>query len=55
MRQVRSRHFSQTEIAQLFGPDDAQDDDTLARLRIMQDRTLNESDKAARLPGLVAR
>lgn len=54
MRDVRARHFSPTEVAGLFGPDDTQDDDTLARLRVMQDRTLSETDKAQRLRALTA-
>lgn len=53
-RDVRARHFSATELAGLFGPDDLQDDDTLARLRVMQDRTLSEADKAQRLQALTA-
>lgn len=54
IRAVRARHFSATEIAQLFGTDDAQDDETLSRLRIMQDSTLSEADKNRKLRELTA-
>lgn len=54
MRDVRARHFKPTDIAQLFGPDDAQDDETLARLQIMQDATLSGADKQRQLAELTA-
>ncbi|OGB03848.1 MAG: hypothetical protein A3G29_13705 [Burkholderiales bacterium RIFCSPLOWO2_12_FULL_64_99] len=54
MRDVRARHFQPTDIAQLFGPDDAQDEETLARLHIMQDAALSDADKQRKLAELTA-
>ncbi|MFW9617556.1 lipase secretion chaperone [Aquabacterium sp.] len=54
IREVRARHFSSVEIAQLFGQDDARDDDALARLRIAQDRNLSPTDKENKLRELTA-
>ena len=54
MRDVRGRHFTRTEIDALFGADDVQDDDTLARLRVMQDRTLSDAEKSRKLRELTS-
>ncbi|MEJ5897600.1 lipase secretion chaperone [Aquabacterium sp. G14] len=54
MRDVRGRHFTRPEIDALFGADDVQDDDTLARMRIMQDRTLSDADKTRKLRELTS-
>ncbi|MDD2976752.1 lipase secretion chaperone [Aquabacterium sp.] len=54
MRDVRARHFQPSDIAQLFGPDDAQDEETLARLHIMQDAALSDADKQRKLAELTA-
>jgi lipase chaperone LimK len=52
MQQLRRRHFSDAEIAGLFGATDARDLDTLARLEIGEDSKLDAAQKAARIAAL---
>lgn len=53
-RQARSRHFTPTEIKQLFGDRDIEEEQALARLEIQQDKTLSAEQKLARLAALDA-
>lgn len=49
MRELRARYFDEAEAHALFADDDAADDHQLARLQIMQDHSLSEEAKDARL------
>ena len=49
IRSVRSRHFNEVESLALFGPDDAEDDHALARLRITQDPSLSAQERSRQL------
>lgn len=53
-RLARSRYFTPTEIKQLFGDRDTEEDQALARLEIQQDKTLSAEQKLARLAALDA-
>lgn len=53
-RQARSRYFTPTEIKQLFGERDTEEEQALTRLEIQQDKTLSPEQKQARLAALDA-
>jgi lipase chaperone LimK len=52
MRQLRERFFNAQESQAMFGAEDAQDLDALARLDIVNDKALSAADKQARLQAL---
>lgn len=54
MQDARRRHFSEHEMQRMFGDSDARDLDAVARLEIIQDTSLDESQKQARLAQLDA-
>ncbi|MGQ5522198.1 lipase secretion chaperone [Chitinimonas sp. PSY-7] len=51
-RVLRSRYFSQPEVAGLFGWGDRYDDDAMARMEIQQDRRLTDDVRRSRLTAL---
>lgn len=54
MQDARRRHFSEREIAAMFGDSDASDLDAIARLEISQDPSLTDVQKRERLAQLDA-
>ncbi len=54
MQQLRTRYFSLTESAGLFGFDDAYNADAIARMEISQDHNLNGAQKTAQFAALDA-
>lgn len=54
MHQTRARFFSDAESNALFGLDDARDADAVARMEIMQDKSLNDAQKKEKLAALDA-
>jgi lipase chaperone LimK len=54
MHQTRARYFSEAESNALFGLDDARDADAVARIEVMQDKSLNDAQKKEKLAALDA-
>lgn len=54
MHQTRARFFSDAESNALFGLDDARDADAVARMEVMQDKSLNDAQKKEKLAALDA-
>lgn len=54
MHQTRARFFSEAESNALFGLDDARDADAVARMEVMQDKSLNDAQKREKLAALDA-
>ncbi|MBQ5949436.1 lipase secretion chaperone [Massilia sp. ST3] len=54
MRTLRARYFSTQETRAMFGREDGEQQDALARLEVRQDRTLDEAQKRERLAALDA-
>ncbi|HJV74988.1 MAG TPA: lipase secretion chaperone [Noviherbaspirillum sp.] len=54
MHQTRARFFSDAESNALFGLDDARDVDAVARMEVMQDKSLNDAQKKEKLAALDA-
>jgi lipase chaperone LimK len=54
MRQMRTRFFSEAESDALFGLDEAREVDTVARMEVIQDKSLNEVQRRERLAALDA-
>lgn len=52
LRQIRARHFSPQEIAELFGSADAMDDFVLQRMAVLQRKDLSDADKRRELAKL---
>lgn len=54
LRQTRARFFSEQESQAMFGLDDADDEDAVARLEISQDASLSEAQRREKLAALDA-
>jgi lipase chaperone LimK len=54
IQQIRARFFTPKEVTGMFGFDDANDADTIARLDINQDKSLSLAQKKAKLDALDA-
>jgi len=52
MQQLRKRYFSPTEAAGLFGDTDARDQDAIARLELVDDKTLSPAQRLQRMADL---
>jgi lipase chaperone LimK len=52
VQEIRARFFTPKEIAGMFGFDDANDSDTIARLEINQDKNLSPAQKQEKLAAL---
>jgi len=52
MQELRKRYFSPTEAAGLFGDTDARDQDAIARLEVVDDKTLSPAQRLQRLADL---
>jgi len=52
MQELRKRHFSPAEAAGLFGDTDARDQDAIARLEVVDDKTLSPAQRLQRMADL---
>ena len=53
-RTLRATYFTAQESAGLFGPEDARDDDTVARMTVLADSTLDDAQRQRKLAALDA-